>query len=137
MSEKIKPALTPAEWASQQIRRRGEEVSYVKIGVPRPCVVEGYTRDDEDFDCGDVDLAWPETRHAVAAVCLHGQPFGFTRDDVGLMLLARDAGRIVTDEPGGVPRYAGRPLTFGEHNRLRDLADRIEALLPPDEGNPT
>ena len=63
-------------------------------------------------DCGgepcaeDVEL----DAHEVAAMCLHGQPFGFTREDVRRL----------------------RTALYAEH--YADLADRIEALLPPEDG---
>ena len=53
--------------------------------------------------------------HAMAAAALHGQPFGFTREDVALLRAYADwdlGGRNSTD--------------------FDDLADRIEALLPPE-----
>lgn len=56
--------------------------------------------------------------HGLAASCLYGQPFGFTRYDV--MVLR------------GVSCLDGPFRTC--HAELNDLADRIEALLPPSEG---
>lgn len=47
-------------------------------------------------------------RHALAALALHGQPFGFTRKDVALLRAANHA------------------------NVLNSLIARIEALLPPE-----
>lgn len=59
-------------------------------------------------------------RHGIAARLLYGQPFGFTREDVKLL---RDPWHVPysdTDEPND-------PLPD-----FRGLADRIEALLPPE-----
>jgi len=50
------------------------------------------------------------TRQGMAALCLHGQPFGFTKEDVENLY-------ATADEPG--------------NHRLYDLATRIDALLPP------
>jgi hypothetical protein len=54
----------------------------------------------------------PLARAALAALALHGQPFGFTHDDVRAL-------RRLADGPSEAAR------------RLRDIAARLEALLPP------
>lgn len=58
-----------------------------------------------------------ENRWGLAAMALLGQPYGFTRADVKLL-------RAIRFVPG---------LGFDpeEVEALHDLADRIEALLPP------
>ena len=56
-----------------------------------------------------------DIKHSMAAVCLHEQPFGFTEQDVkDLRRLAREA-------------------SWNGHDDVicDQLADRIEALLPP------
>jgi hypothetical protein len=58
--------------------------------------------------CHAADL----TQHALAAACLHGQPFGFTWDDVDLL---REAS------------------TLAQWRAFTPIADRIAALLPPRE----
>ena len=56
-------------------------------------------------------------RHALSVLCLHEQPFGFTREDVALL------------------RAAQRTSEIQDFGGLADnLADRIEALLPPEKG---
>jgi hypothetical protein len=98
----IKPALTPKEW---------EDVC-----------VEGECRDDEIHF---IAQAWHPTdpnartvnelpHHRIAALALHGQPFGFTREDVAFL-------RLFLEDTGTV----GEPL-------LRSIIARIEALLPPE-----
>lgn len=77
-------------------------------------------------DEGRAPLYYP-TRHGIAAANLHGQPFGFTREDVEcLRELAKhyndDADNYETTGPAAV--------------WLSALADRIEALLPPDDPKP-
>lgn len=57
--------------------------------------------------------------HAVAALALYGQPFGFTREDV----------KLLRDEAEG--EWNGEQMDVGR--RLLRLADRIEALLPPEK----
>ena len=64
------------------------------------------------------------TEQAVAALCLHGQPFGFTREDVELLhQAAGDAESEARPYPDGCAE-ARAPFD--------NLADRIEALLPPE-----
>lgn len=77
-----------------------------------------------DYALGDRALI----RHqaAMAAMCLHNQPFGFTWADVeDLRQAARDR-RL---------RHLSHGHRHGEAiaNALESLADRIEALLPPRE----
>ena len=72
----------------------------------------------------------PGDRHALAALCLHEQPFGFTREDVEVLRVAapqHGEGCSATDLWPG-------PCDCGiEEGLLNSMADRIEALLPPDE----
>lgn len=60
----------------------------------------------------------PEARHAVAALCLHDQLYGFGPSDV---LLLRAMGQHDPD--------ARMPANWLQHSK--DLANRIEALLRP------
>jgi hypothetical protein len=58
----------------------------------------------------------------IAALALYGQPFGFTHEDVTLLR--------------GIARNHGLGFTVGDGpqppERVRALADRIAALLPPE-----
>lgn len=99
---KVQPALTPEEWA--RVRAFGDEAVF---SVSGPGDAEGWGQ--------------PALRrqgapgiHALAALCLHGQPFGFTREDARTL---REC--VEHDKPCDIPR-------------LLHLADRIEALLPPE-----
>ena len=70
---------------------------------------------DEEYDLCD-------TPHATAAQCLYLQPFGFTRKDAEFLRM--------------IAHYIGNDfdVTAEEHaDGLRSVADRIEALLPPEE----
>jgi hypothetical protein len=60
----------------------------------------------------------PPARQALAALALHAQSFGFTHDDVSAL-------RRVIEESGAAPSDTGE--------RLRGLAARLAALLPPEE----
>lgn len=99
MSE-IKPALTPEGWAEAD--RCG--LPFVSDGAS---VAVGLTDDDGD------------SLHATAALALHGQPFGFTWEDVDALHLE------LAEEWSGDTGEA-----FPHVARLRSLADRIAALLP-------
>lgn len=68
-------------------------------------------------------LAW--NRHKTAARCLYGQPFGFTRSDVENHRMMADH----ADAKGAITHAAAR-ITADWH---RSMADRIEALLPPEK----
>ena len=109
MSE-IKPALTAEEWAV-----------WLKDGARVPEMVDACYRDVFGGRAED------GSRHAQAAVALHEQPFGFTREDVevleGLVVALNRVGQLPS-EPGLSEFYV--PY-------CRSFADRIEALLPPEE----
>lgn len=93
MTPLIQPALTPDEWATALANR-------ALFGDPAPA-----------------------QRHMRAALDLHGQPFGFTHEDVlylraAMSYYARRTGATENDHPS--------ILVI-----LRSLVTRIEALLPP------
>lgn len=92
---------------------------------------------DEDPHCNiDIRVAWAcdeaclrdagprDERHALAALCLHGQPFGFTWDDVDRLLVAADRDEETVSYMGG----------GSYRSKFRSIAERIAALLPPREG---
>ena len=100
----VQPALTPEEWRED---------------VPA-------TRDTMTIVHGDVYFAGLRVhhtdRHGLAAICLYGQPFGFTREDVQMLRFLCD--KAPYDEEDARLERA-----------LLSLADRIEALLPPEDGS--
>jgi hypothetical protein len=130
VSEPIQPALTAEEW---KLRLAGDH------GLPPrtngvPFIVP---ENDEDglevgvhvtYDSGWVSQRVPEAeRHALAALALYDQEFGFTRADVAA--LRRDA-KIVGEWRWTVANTHGG----GDRAAFMDsLADRIEALLPPEK----
>ena len=113
MSEPIKPALTAEEWAKGTPGVFGWDDASVFIDWRDPEPMEG-----------------PNVKrpHACAAALLYGQPFGFTREDVVKLRAAGDAAR-------DVERFA-KEKGAGWDDSLADwyhsIADRIEALLPPE-----
>lgn len=68
---------------------------------------------------GDVYL-WHGKRHGLAAACLYGQPFGFTRQDVEALRLLGSSRLFQALGDTGMTTEAF----------CSSLADRIEALLP-------
>ena len=65
-------------------------------------------------------------RHALAARCLYGQPFGFTLEDVRQLRIMRDSAEWGAEYSDNAK--AGIWSAF-----LDDLLDRIETLLQPVE----
>lgn len=64
------------------------------------------------------------SQHAVAALHLGGQPYGFTHADVAMLR-------------GAAGDYEGRGGFFETGRQLMALAERIEALLPPLDVKPS
>jgi len=106
----IKNALTAEEWKPGkhgQItwkRWTGSQVEKYKMGH-MDITNDGYALNAKD-------------QHAVAAICLHDQPFGFSWEDVEIL-------RKIPFNEAGCERFVG----YG--GPYRRLADRIQALLPP------
>jgi len=98
------PALTAEEWRNVLPLADVEDRGQLIIG--------GLGEGREDF-------------RRIAALALYGQPFGFTRDDVTAIRFAREA----------LERFGaavGEPLSGEIAGQYESLADRIEALLPPE-----
>ena len=98
MSERIEAALTPDQWA-----REITSVVDIEMRIGWACKEAGY--DDEI------------SPHALAALCLFEQPFGFTQEHVDFLRF------IAHDEWNGEEMEEGR--------KLFAIASRIAALLPP------
>ena len=119
MTEEIKPALSAEEW--RELRRGGGmsiEGEHLVLTV------------DSGQYYNVRDAYGPPDRHALAALALHGQPFGFSRDDAEILR----AWSKLWDYPirdSELERRFG-----GVADKLRDLADRIAALLPPAKVTP-
>jgi hypothetical protein len=106
----IKPALTSEEWEHFEFAT-GERPGDTLFGYINP-------------DTRALHLGWngdgmkPVKNSApLAALALYGQPFGFTREDVTKL-------RAVLESLIGYPSH--------EWDTIESVADRIEALLPPE-----
>ena len=104
----MKPALSAEEWLHDDAWDTESFVcAFVSEGVLEVANTDGRPTGKTD------------NLHGVAALCLHGQEFGFTREDVDYL------------------RGNANKEGFWEPERRATLADRIEALLPPEEGSIT
>lgn len=117
MSDDVKPALTAEEWAKDRFETAGTD-SY-DLSAWR----ESGTYHLSAAHCGCEISA--EHYHKLAALALHGQPFGFTREDVAAIYRALESHELF--------RYTMQD----EADALESLAARIEAMLPPEESNDT
>lgn len=150
----IPNALTPEEWKerreapvycgapfvelSDEDTREGHRIGRL------PCIGP----DDEEFQLwADGTLTYyneyvVEQRHALAALALHGQPFGFSHEDV--RMLRSEAGQCEaaarwsesgngTDRPLSVIDAMNARNRRDAAERWISLASRIAALLPPEE----
>ena len=130
MTEEIKPALTEEQWASIPNKvyfREPRVTTEAKYGLPVGYVLdEGYGVELTEGGAMDVwDDSWAiqvsaENRHALAALALHNQSFGFTWEDVDALVSLRDD---AADKPWHDAHYHASVLA--------SLAQRITALLPP------
>ena len=116
MSE-IKPALTSKEWAEFFSGSHFDWLSMAGHREPDGTVVPP---DGGTWLGGYKQF---QTRHGEAARSLHEQPFGFTLKDVVMHREAAEA--CVT---GGQTTGPGSLQVWHE-----SMADRIEALLPPED----
>ena len=101
----MKNALMDEEWAAQ-LKRSPSELRDLLL----------YAKDEVDAE------GWL-TIHGLGALCLHGQDFGFTREDVQIV---GDVAEYLSDDADN------HEITGADALRVQDLADRIEALLPPE-----
>jgi hypothetical protein len=113
MPNQISPALTPEQWETHDYRQSARVLDqwakYVaKIGLSDTGSLILMNR------AHDQVIVPPPTRAALAALALWEQPFGFTPEHLAALQSALD--------PSATAKSA-TPV-------LRDLADRIAALLP-------
>lgn len=105
MSDEISAAMTPEEWA--EFLAAGETADESERSMKRNRLRRIMA-----------DAALNARRYrAAAAITLHGLPFGFTWEDVDALRGAAD--------------HEDRSGNSEEVAQLRDLGERIAALLPP------
>jgi hypothetical protein len=126
MFDDTKAALTPEEWEEMRVTRTRIEIwddpppgsGCLGVEDQDPQAAKGYARVD------------PDARHALAALALHGQPYGFTWEDVDRL---REAVNDI--DFSHIEDMEQRRLFEMDTRMLRawmlDLADRIADLLPP------
>jgi hypothetical protein len=107
VSNDVKAALSPQEWAQARVNANGFRLAHRVSGGGLS--FHGHSRTHPDVL---PYLISPEEGHALAALALHGQPFGFTWQDVDVLRY---------EATQGCTRAA----------ILNMLAYRIAALLPP------
>ena len=101
----MKPALSAEEWAEYN----------------NPVV---FTDQHVESGCCSCDLG---DRHSLAARCLRGQEYGFTREMATVMRFMASMSMQQS------LRIHGLPSTWPTTGQFfSDVADRIEALLPPE-----
>ena len=103
----IKPALTKEEW-------KRVEVTDTSVGLR---VADDYELPEDVDKAFEILVQRGGNAHLMVALCLHAQPFGFTRGDVEVV---REAATEAIWAPAA-------------EEQLTSLADRIEALLPPED----
>lgn len=138
MREKIEPALTPEEWASQREGRWvtesvAREHGGFGAGELRHDLftrmwydsVEGVRVTVEQETGYEEDITIPHAAyHALAALCLHGQPFGFTREmAAALEMCVRNFDGVDIEDA---------QYHEGAGDLAREAIARIAALLPPE-----
>ena len=118
MPDSITPALTPEEWEDEHVEAAawGADVWLDPNG--------GF----HITGANDLDLTFADRkRHALAALALHGQPFGFTWEDV-------DALRYMAEREIYADKYGEQGANAEYGHELNRIAGRIAALLPPRQG---
>lgn len=87
-------------------------------------------------DMYSICVEWDGYEHMIAAVALHNQPFGFTREDVDRMKWLESGEETCPKCGGSSWKLPARPICTGcgwrPHESSEDLVDRIGALLSPE-----
>lgn len=115
MSEPVKPALSAEDWDDLSMDR----AFLLQPGDPLDAEGPFLRVDDAAFD--------PEERHGLAALALHGQPFGFRWEDVDMERNTALNWQIKADLSSGEAARGFQAMADGHTS----IADRIEALLRP------
>ena len=134
----VKPALTREEWERLEWRGEGERdgSGYQFVALdPEGRLSAGSW--NPDYALGDVSGPLPDDgRKAIAALCLHDQPFGFTREDVVRHRECAKRDREIFHVAGLSDDPEDDYVEFEAAHRIdwhESMVDRIEALLPPEK----
>lgn len=119
MTDTIRAALTPEEWAEALDGQAGSlTVAMFRATGNNPSLI--------------TQVAYGSP-HKLAALCLHGQPYGFTQADVtelrGLAMLYASVSRLAL--MGAHPESHGLTEVERREAWADSLASRLAALLPP------
>lgn len=125
----ITPALTAAEWAESEIESHYGHAR-TSLEVDHKGRIFAYSEGPgERYSVVTLNEAVDAEKvlHKVAALCLYGQRFGFTAEDVEFLrhMAAYWA------KHGGFGASANGVCYMDADERSADLAARIAALLPP------
>jgi len=104
MSDDLHPALSPEEWIQY-----GDDLQ----------IMADWAADKRPFG-PTRRFTLEDKRHAVAAIALHKQPFGFTRED-----------EVLLEEQARFFEHRAFPGDAEIVARIRALLKKISALLPP------
>ncbi len=110
MPDDVKPALTAEEWEGERFETCGADTYDLTAW-----------RDAGAYHISAAHCGCEISRehfHKLAALALHGQPFGFTREDVWWIRAINENWAIDFD---------------GLHKWAASMQSRIEALLPPED----
>ena len=117
----MKPALTAEEWVVKCSTRK-------EAYAHSPTMTYDYEIElTEGGNIGIMDdsqyaVIKRGMEHGLAALCLHNQPFGFTREDAELLHVMSQI----------APQAAVLMLGHDFTTMAANLASRIESLLPPE-----
>lgn len=115
MADAIAPALSAEEWEKAKDARFAWRMFGWDDGAGAILHDDGRLEVNWDGAVYDQEMQCVTTsRHALAALALHGQPFGFTREDVRFL---RDVDVFAFTE---------------DAQMAQSIAARIAALLPPE-----
>ena len=126
--ETLPPALSASEWQERAIRRERGGTYHMDLAALTP---DGEIRVASEAD-GELIIVPSHARHALAALALYGQAFGFVRQDVEDEREVAEYCDTMAAQLVAVGDEA-TALTFRSlAERHRRRASKIAALLPPD-----
>ncbi len=125
----VQPALDGPEWEAK--------AAWLGAATRLHATTNGISHilqlENDDYYAGFTEYI--ERTHAVAALALYGQKFGFTREDAVDVLMAANLAADVAKwiELGWLKPHEGLVANMREHEiRLSLISAKISALLPPE-----